>query len=82
MNTKISESICTVGQKVIPMADVQHIEKYEYGCLVITKHTKWNMEHDVWENPINLNKDETKKFLEAWCYYRYELDIKEDKTNG
>ena len=91
--SKISESIFSGDGIVIPMADVQHIEKSFHdsnlikhngelgarkgdlmGCLVITKHTTWNFEHDVWENAIWLKPDLTIRFLDAWCYYRSELE--------
>ena len=86
---KVSESIFSGERTVIPMADVQHIEKHLYasdimsseikkgdlkGISIITKHTKWGAEHDHWENEIWLNKDEAKKFISAWCFYRHELE--------
>lgn len=82
---KVTESIFDGDRVVIPMADVQHIEKHWYpddkrernnyrGILVITKHTKWNMERDIWENNIYLDRDEADRFLRAWCDYRSELE--------
>lgn len=85
---KVSESIFSNKDIVIPMADVQHIEKKYHscdllngakkgdfeGCLIITKHTKWNFEKDFWENPIWLSDEQAKKFMDAWCHYRYELE--------
>lgn len=77
MNSKISESIFSGETTIIPMADVQHIEKCKQGgIIIITCHTKWDVEQDYWANNIYLNDEESKKFLEAWCYYRYEKDIK------
>lgn len=87
---KISESIFITGTTIIPMADVQHIEKRFcscdlvggekkgdlQGCFVITKHTTWNFEHDMWENAIWLTSEDCNKFIKSWCYYRYEVDIK------
>ncbi len=84
--TNPSETIFDGKTHVIPMADVQHVEihwiyhdkpktrKNASGCLVITKHTKWNFEHDCWENAAYLSKDAMDKFLSAWSYYRSEID--------
>jgi hypothetical protein len=72
---KVSESIYNDGKVVIPMADVQHIEKLENGGLwVITKHTTWNFERSHWENPIWISVENAEKFLSAWCLYRHELE--------
>jgi len=81
MENKVSESIFSGTTKIIPMADVQHIEKcnkktrndYD-GIKIITKHTKWDMEADTWANNIYLKKEEAKSFMKAWCFYRYELE--------
>lgn len=81
----ITESIFDGTTTVIPMADVQHIEKHWYptdertrdnwrGIKIITKHTKYNFEHDTWENIIYLDKKEADEFLKAWCVYRSELE--------
>ena len=73
--TKISESIFTNKDLIIPMEDVQHIEKqYENttsankerkkgdfsGIVIITKHTKYNTEIDWWENPIYISNIDKK----------------------
>lgn len=82
---KISESIFTGKTTIIPMADVQHIERHWFsgdeqteenlkGYKIITKHTKYNVDVDVWENNVYLTKDEGDKFIQAWCHYRHELD--------
>lgn len=73
---KVSESIFSNGDIVIPMADVQHIEKVNHGIVVITIHTKWNFDHDCWENGIFVSNidDKDKKFLDAWSFYRHELE--------
>ena len=81
---KVSESIYSDGHIVIPMADVQHIEKEYYsigtqkgelmGAMVITKHTRWDTEADCWANNIWLSAEQTTKFLKAWCFYRHELE--------
>ncbi len=84
---KVSESIFS-GSVVIPMADVQHIEKKFHDCdlvngakkgdlmggAVITKHTRWDMEADTWANNIWLGAKDLKSFLRAWCDYRAELE--------
>ena len=85
----VTESIYSDGKIVIPMADVQHIEKQFHSCdlangkkkgdlqgsMIITRHTRWDMEADVWANNIWLSADQTEKFLSAWCTYRHELEL-------
>jgi len=82
---KLTESIFDGNSALIPMADVQHIEKHWYtddkrekenyrGILIITKHTKWNKESDTWENNIYLSREEADRFLKSWCNFRHELD--------
>lgn len=82
---KVTESIFSGETVIIPMADVQHIEKHWYGggestrdnfkgIKIITKHTKWDMEADTWTNSIYLDGKEAKAFLKAWCVYRHELE--------
>lgn len=82
----VTESIFSGKSVVIPMSDVQHIEKHWYssdlpkddstlrGYQVITKHTKWNFEHDTWENAIYMPLEEGKRLIAAWCTYRHELE--------
>ena len=86
---KIVKSIYTDKCFVIPMADVQHIEKQYYnydsadgkiksgglsGIIVITKHTRWDMEVDTWANNIWLPTESALKFLDTWYFYRHEID--------
>lgn len=85
----VTESIFNGKTNIIPMADVQNIEKRDVvGCLqiiVITKHTKWNFINDTWENAIYLidfeNTDtgykstEATDFIKAWCVFRSELEL-------
>jgi len=87
---KVSESIWSSESIIIPMADVQHIEKHYHSCdlvdgtkkgdlsgiMVITKHTKWDMEADIWANNIWVsNHDKSaEKFIKDWCFYRHELE--------
>ena len=82
----VTESIFSGKSVLIPMADVQHIEKHWYsgdlpkddstlrGYQIIMKHTKWNFEHDTWENAGYLPLDEGKIFILAWRTYRHELE--------
>ena len=83
----VSESIFSGKTTIIPMADVQHIEKLWYtsdektrdnyrGIKVITKHTRWDIEADSWANNIYLDRQEGDDFLKAWCIYRNELENK------
>lgn len=89
MNGKVTESIFSNERITIPLADVQNVEKQYWdsdggengwkkgdlkGGVAITKHTKWNFEHDCWENAIWLGADELGDFLKAWCRYRGELE--------
>ncbi len=73
------ESIFKGETTIIPLADVQHIEKHFsdgrfYGYKIITKHTRWDMEADVWANNIYLDKEEGDLFLIAWEKYRYQIE--------
>ena len=81
----VTESIFSGETHTIPMADVQHYEKHWYsgdkiaqdnyrGIVVVTKHTKWNFEHDVWENGIYLPKEDADRFRKAFNVYRNELE--------
>lgn len=75
MAKTVSESIYRGATVVVPMADVQHIEELPRGGLwVISGHTKYNFEHDIWENPIFIPDAEKEHFLRAWCTYRSELE--------
>ena len=100
MNNQVSETIFSGKTLTLSLADVQHYEKkYSDGrsanknfpkkgeleyIVVVTKHTKWNFEHDIWENALCItNYDEYKeadKFIKAWCDYRYETDIKQKEA--
>lgn len=74
---KVTESIYS-GAVIVPLADVQHIEPWPKntvpGIMVITKHTKWNFDRDLWENAIWISDPEAAKFRRAWCDYRAELE--------
>ena len=81
----VSESIFSGERNIIPMADVQHIERHWVGndertrgnfigVFVITKHTTWSQEMDTWMNNIYLDRSEADAFIKAWCMYRHELE--------
>lgn len=79
MSGHVTESIFNTDEFVIPMADVQHIEKdrreiYKGAVKIIMKSTRYNFEHDCWDNQIWLNANVGPKFLSAWCQYRHELE--------
>lgn len=75
MPNNVTESIYSGVGVVIPLADVQHIEKHNpNGLIVVTCHTKWNREADCWENNIWIDKTEAPAFMNAWCRYRSELE--------
>lgn len=83
----VTESIFDGATCVIPMADVQHIEKHWYpsdmertrdnhrGYRIITKNTRWDMDASCWANNIYLDRKEGDEFLKAWSMYRHELEI-------
>lgn len=74
----VTESIFSGTSVIVPMADVQHIERHDKnsvpGIFVITKHTRWNFDRDLWENAIWLSEPEAAAFRRAWCSYRAELE--------
>ena len=85
---KIIESIFDGETTIIPMADVQHIEKRFYnkdasgqkagdllGIIVVTKHTKWDYGNDGWANNIWLTSKEAERFIRAWRVYRHEIEV-------
>ena len=92
LTNKVSESIYTSETRVVPMAEVQHIEKLKRsdgkggmvpnGLFLITKMTTWSREMDMWENPILIPQDESEDFLKAWCFYRYELEASSPSCYG
>lgn len=73
---KATETIFSNDDVIISMADIHHIEKLKTpnGILVILKGTKYNFEHDVWENAIWLGEPESQNLIRAWCFYRSEID--------
>lgn len=72
---RVTESIYSGAFSVVPLADVQHVEKWKDGQLiVVTKHSRWDFERDFWANNINIAKEEAPQFMAAWCRYRSELE--------
>jgi hypothetical protein len=71
----VTESIFSSDTLTVPLADIQHIENNQYGLMIITKHTKWNFEHDCWENAIFLPDKIKDDFIKSWCGYRHELEL-------
>jgi len=90
--SKVSESIFSNRDVVIPLADVQHIEKRYHSCdlvngtkkgdfsgiHIITKHTTWQVDCDFWANSIWIAGDAAHDFIKAWCFYRQEVEDAED----
>ncbi len=77
------ETIYSNGEIVVPLADIQHIEKktcegQPNGLWLITKNTHWDMDADMWSNPIYIPQKYADAFMGVWCHFRYEVDgIKE-----
>lgn len=81
MKTRVSETIFSGGGWVIPMSNIQHIEKDldENGNVaqicIITDKTKWNFQYDTWENACWItNAEVAKDFLRVFCDYIAEHD--------
>ena len=74
----VTESIFSGSSVIVALADVQHIEKHDKnsvpGIMVITKHTRWDCEQDVWANAIWISEPEAAAFRSSWCRYRSELE--------
>jgi len=84
---KVTESIFSGLNYIIPLADVSHIQRHWYpgdkdrtrenyrGIIVITKHTTWDAVCDDYANSVYISRgEEAKGFLRAWCDYRSELE--------
>jgi len=85
----ISESIFSGKTHIIPLADVQHVEKEVWGgtetfgqttCVGRERNrytviTNHTIKKDgKWINPIILPHFEGAQFMKSWCRYRYELE--------
>lgn len=72
---RVTESIYSGACVIVPLADVQHIERQKTGgIIVVTRHTRWDTEADAWANNIWLDASEAGAFINAWCKYRHELE--------
>lgn len=72
---KVTESIFSNKQVVIPMAEVSHVVKLSDQIEVVFKHSKWNDTFQHFEPSVHLSyQSADKKFLRAWCDYRAELE--------
>jgi len=78
MSHTVTESIYAGKSVIIPLADVQHIEKWDRhispGIRIITKHTRWDAETSDWTNAIWISEPEATAFRSVWCQYRSELE--------
>jgi len=73
--SKVSESIWSNENVIIPMAEVSYIIKMPIGIEVIMKHSEWQNEYQHWSPMVVIsNKEQATSFKNAWCYYRYELE--------
>ena len=73
--SKVTESIFSGESCIIPMAEVQFVEKRRPGGInVILSGTTWNSEIDHYNNHAFLDGEEAKSFLKAWCRYRHEVE--------
>jgi hypothetical protein len=74
----VTESIFSGSVVIVPMADVQHIEKWDRptspGIRIITKHTRWDNETSDWTNAIWISEPEATAFRSAWSQYRSEIE--------
>lgn len=81
MKTRVNETIFSAGTWVIPMANVQHIEKTlgkdgEVAMIcIVTDKTKWNFHYDTYENACFItNPDIAQEFLKVFSDYIAERD--------
>jgi hypothetical protein len=76
MSHTVTESIYNGRTIVVPLADVQHIERHNpLGLIVVTKHTRWDAEAGGWANSAWIDKADADDFIRAWCRYRSELEV-------
>ena len=73
--TKISESIYQDAEVIIPLAEVQYLQKMpDGGIVVILSGTTWNPDLESWNNSAYIEPDRAEGFIRAWCFYRHEAD--------
>jgi hypothetical protein len=75
----VTESIFSGNTVVIPMAEVQYIERdkregFTDAISVILSGTTWSNEIDAYNNSAYLRGEEAEAFLRDWCRYRHELE--------
>lgn len=77
----VTESIWDNKHRIIPLAEVSHIEKYtdleneKNRILIIFKHSKMNRENGGDQEPnVYLTDSFAVDFLSAWSRYRHELE--------
>lgn len=84
---KVSESIWSNGNVIIPMAEVSHIAVYgptadaSDRIGVFLKHSKWSAEAHKCGPMILLRNESAISFKKDWCTYRSELES-ETLTGG
>lgn len=81
--SKVSESIWSNKDAIIPMAEVSFINKVTYGIEIVMKHSKWQNEVQHWSPVVFLSSEEAGRFINDWCYYRAELEgvtLEKEKT--
>lgn len=44
------------------------------GIMIISKHTRWDMDTDTWSNGIFIPEEKKQDFITCWCRYRVELE--------
>lgn len=73
---RVSESIWSGSTTIIPLADVQFIEKLAHGRLqVVFKNSTWDSGPDGgWNSAAKIGAGGASSFLRAWCHYRSELE--------
>lgn len=81
MKTKVTETIYSGFDRVIPMSSIQHVEKRKNDkdelveICIVTDKTKWSFQYDTWENAIYIQGEEDcVKFLKAYCDFVAERD--------
>ncbi len=74
----------------VPFADVQHVEHSFHnvdllngakkgdlmGIMVITKHTRWDMDADTWANNLWLGAVDATRFISEWEQWIESRDVK------
>ncbi len=78
---KVSESIWSNEENIIPMAEVSHIEKIislfgieNKQIRIVFKHSKWDDKYQTFEPSISLINKAAESFRKDWCTYRSELE--------